>query len=406
MSSSIFDTAILGLGVAGTFCLHRLATQHPTMKILGMEFGRPPAKRRSQMSGFLGLLPSSDGKFFLNNIANVANITGIRKAKSANTLFNGILKQIDDFAVTEDRSPSISLSKRIKKQGYSLSLNDHIQVFPKQIHALSKYMAEPILDNPNITLSFDNEALRVVKQKGVFVISAENEQEYRCKKLIIAVGRSGWRWANELYKSFGLIEENDTAHFGIRIEASSSLFKDFNRSNCSLFTDNDLEIGPLSWYGSVIPEDHFDFTSSAFRGNEARWKTDKVSFQFIGNQPFPAGGFEQTERIAKLTFLLANDRIIKERVSSLLNGRSKISIIPEYNWLKDAILDFAKIVPEITSKAYFHIPTIMPMCSNINIGKNLETDIDNMFVAGESACVKGLLGAVITGLIAADEVAK
>jgi hypothetical protein len=406
MSSTIFDCGVIGIGVSGTFAMHRLATRHPTMKILGMEFGRPPAKRRQQMSGFLGLLPNSDGKFFLNNIANVANITGICKAKSANNLFNGILKLVDDFSITEDRTPSISLSKRIKKQGYTLSLNDHIQIYPKQIRSLSKYLATPILDNPNITLSFDNEALRIVKQKGVFVIAAENEQDYRCEKLIIAVGRSGWRWANELYQSFGIIEENNIARFGIRIEANSSLFNDFNKSNCSLFKDDELEIGPLSWYGSILPEDHFDFTSSAFRGNEARWKTNKVSFQFIGNRPFLDGGFEQTNRLAKLTFLLSNDRIIKERVSSLLNGRSKISIIPEYDWLKESILDFAKIIPEITTKGYFHIPTIVPMCSNINVGKNLETDVDNMFVAGESAQIKGLLGAAISGILAADEVSK
>jgi uncharacterized FAD-dependent dehydrogenase len=405
MTGNIFDCGVIGLGVAGAFCIYKLASQNKDMKILAIEAGRPWLKRRQQMFGFLGCLTTSDGKFFTNNINDVANIVGLRKAKSANTYFNNVLNQIDDFKITKDHSLSISLEKRIKKQGYTVSLNDYTQIYPKQIHMLSKQMADVLENNSNITFSFDNEAMRIVKQKGTFIITTE-EQEYRCKKLIIAVGRAGWRWANELYNSLGIIEDNDIARFGIRVEANSSIFKDFNKSNCSIFKGDDLEIGPMSWYGTVIPEDHTDMAISAFRSNEVRWKTDKVSFQFIGNRPFPSNGFEQADRLAKLTFLIANDRIVKERVSSIISGRSKLSMMHEYDWLKESILDFAKIIPEITTKAYFHLPTIIPLCSQINIGKNLETDIDGMYVAGESAGIRGLLAAGLTGLIVADEVCK
>jgi hypothetical protein len=182
--------------------------------------------------------------------------------------------------------------------------------------------------------------------------------------------------------------------------------KDFNRSNCTIRKGDAIEIGPLSWYGTVIPEDHVDMAISAFRSNENRWKTDKVSFSFIGNRSFPGTGFEQTDRISKLTFLIANDRIIKERVSTILNGKSKISIIPEYDWLKEAITDFANIVPEIATKAHYHSPTIIPASSQIILGDNLESEVSGMFVVGESAGIHGILSAALTGLIVADSVCK
>jgi len=399
-----FDVGIIGAGVAGAFATLKLAKDHKNVKAILFDLGRPPMKRRRQLEGWLGCLPNSDGKLYQSDVLKVADITGLRRAKSAHTWFRHVLEQIDEFKVIKDRSPTAALEKKIKKLGYEISLNDHVQIYPKEIHALSKHMAEVIENGKNITFNFDSEVVRIVKQKNVFVITTE-EHEYRCKKIIVAVGRSGWRWARELYGSFGIVDNNDIARFGIRVETNSSVMKDFNRSNCTI-TKQDLEIGPLSWYGTVIPEDHLDLAISAFRSNENRWKSDKVSFNLIGDRPFPEAGFEQTDRIGKLTFVLANDRIIKERVSAILTGKSRISIIPEYEWLKPVLTDLSAIIPEITTKAYFHVPTIVPSAPKINIGDNLETEVDGMFVAGESAGIHGILSAGIMGIIAADAVCK
>ena len=405
MTNIIADVGIIGMGVAGCFASYKLSSDHPKMKIITFDLGKKFLKRKQQTIGALGCLPDGDGKLFLNDLNKVADITGLRKAKKAFTGVKNILSQIDDFKVVKDRSPSAGLEKKLKKFEYDISTNNHIQMYPKQIHLLSKYFAGQLDINKNVICHFDTEVERVVKQKGVFIITTD-EGEYRCKKLIIAAGRSGWRWSNELYKNFGIIEENDTARFGVRIELNSNIMKDFNRSGCTLTKSNDIEIGPLGWYGSMIPEDHLDHAISAFRSNEGRWKTDKVSFNLIGNRPFPNTGFEQTDRIAKLTFLLSNDRIIKERVSSIMNGRSKISILPEYDWIKDAIANFSKIIPEIATKAYYYIPTIMPLCSKISLEEDLETDINGMYAVGESTSNSGILTAAMTGLIAADSVCK
>lgn len=182
--------------------------------------------------------------------------------------------------------------------------------------------------------------------------------------------------------------------------------KEFNKSNCTIKKGDELEIGPLCWNGTIIPEDHVDLAISAFRSNENRWKTDKVSFSLIKNIKFPNNGFEQTDRIGKLTFLLANDRIIKEKVSYLLNDKSKISIIPEYSWLKETIQELSNIMPEILSKGYFHVPTTMPLAPKVTIASNLETELEGMFVAGESAGTVGILSAACLGLTCADSICK
>jgi uncharacterized FAD-dependent dehydrogenase len=403
---SNYDVGIIGAGIAGAFATLKIAKEHKNAKTILFDLGRPPMKRRRQLEGWLGCLPNSDGKLYLNDITKVADVVGARKAKSSRTLFDKILSNVNgDFKVIKDKAPSVTVDKKIKKLGYEIKLNDYIQIYPKDIHALSKYMAETIEQSKNVTFSFDNEVKRIYKTKNIFTVITE-EQEYKCKKLIIAVGRSGWRWASEVYNSLGIVDNNDIARFGIRVEMSATYMKEFNKSNCTIIKGNELEIGPLSWNGTVIPEDHLDMAISAFRSNENRWKSDKVSFSLIGNRPFPDAGFEQTNRIGQLTFVLTNDRIIKEKVSHILTGKSKISMMHEYDWLKGTLEEVTGIIPDIITKAHFHAPTITPMPPKINLGDNLESEIEGMFVAGESAGIHGILSAGLTGLIAAGSACK
>ena len=404
--SNVFDICVAGMGVAGVFAVYRLAKEHKNIKVLGIDFGKQPMKRRQQLFGWLGCLPSGDGKIFLNDLNKVSNIVGARKTKSANKCVQDVFKRFSDCKVIKDLGPKASIKKRLNDAGYRILLNNYMQLYPHDIHALSKFMAESIEQNKNVTFSFDNEVRQIIKQKNMFIVQTELG-EFKCKRLIVCVGRSGWRWARDLFVNFGIVENNDIAKFGIRVEMQSSNMKDFNKSNCSIFKGNHLEIGPLSWFGTVIPEDHSDMAISAFRGNENRWKSDKVSFNLIGNIPFPNAGFEQTDRIGRLMFVLANDRIIKERVSTILTGKSKISMItPEYDWLRGDIEELSKVMPELLTKAYFHVPTILPLAPEINIGNNLETEVDGMYVAGESASVTGILAAAVMGVIAANEAGK
>lgn len=403
--SNIFDIGIIGMGVAGVFACAKIAKDHKNAKVIAFDLGRPPAKRRRQIDGWFGCLPNSDGKLYLNDVKKVATIVGAKKAKNAHVWADGLLHKIGKFKTIKDKAPNISTEKKFNKLGYEVILNNYTQLYPKDIHTLSKYIADLTEDSKNISFNFDNEVKKIYKQKNVFVIVTD-DQEFRCKKLILSVGRSGWRWVKEVFSNFGIIDNNDIAKFGIRVEMNASNMKEFNKSNCSIIKGNELEIGPFSWAGTIIPEDHVDLAISAFRSNENRWKSDKVSFSLIGNRVFPNSGFEQTDRLGKLTFVLANDRIVKERTSTILSDKSKISIVPEYEWLKNTLEELSIVIPDIITKAYFHVPTIVTTVPQINIGTNLETEIEDMFVAGESAGVSGILAAMTMGTIVGDSVCK
>lgn len=401
-----YDIGIIGVGVAGAFACLKLSQEYKDLKVIAFDIGSAPQKRKNQLLGFLGAAPGSDGKLYSNDTLKVAEIVGKRSAKSALTYVNNILKNIDDFKITQDKSPQVSIEKKFKKLGYNFSLNDYTQIFPFHIHALSRYMSTCFDDNKNISFSFNNEVTKIYKQKNMFIINSEDGGEFKCKKLIIATGRSGWRWSRDLFNSFGIIESNDIARFGIRVEVDASVMDGFNNSNCTIFKGEELEIGPLSWNGTVIPEDHIDMVISAFRSNENRWNSDKVSFSLIGNRMFPGTAFEQIDRLGKLTFLLANDRVIREKISHILADKSKISILTEYDWLKPVIEELSILIPDISTKGYFHVPTLLPLCPPINIGKKLETEIEGLYVVGENANVIGILAAAEMGTIAVNSICQ
>lgn len=402
--NNTYDVAIIGSGVAGAFAALKLSKDNKNLKTILFDLGRPPGKRRRQLEGWFGVLPNSDGKLYSHDVSKVADIVGARKAKSGHSWVMNYFKNHIEYKSVEDKKVYVGVEKRMKKNGFEHYYNDFIQLYPREIHTISKRLAEDVENGGNVCFSFDNEVYKIHKQKGMFAI-ATSQGEFLAKKVLIAVGRSGWRWATDIFHTFGIVESDDTASFGIHAEISSSYMKDFNKSNCT-FHNQELEIGPLSWNGTIIPEDHVDLAISAFRSNENRWKSDKVSFKMIGFRKFENAGVEQTNRLGTLAFVLANERISKERISTIISKKSKISVIPEYNWLVEACESVASVIPDFITKGYFHIPAILPLPPKIRLGNNLATEIDDLYVAGESAGVPGILSAAVTGAIAAESILK
>lgn len=404
MQSKVFDIGIIGGGIAGAFASLRIAEKHRNAKTVLFELGKRPGKRRRQLEGWLGCFPTGDGKIYVDDVNSVLDVADSRKTKTVDKWFMNHLGKVNPMKVITNKTPASSVLKAAKENEYELEIFNYIQWRPESIHQLSKIVSEAIEDAGNVEFSFDNEVYNVSKYRKEFILETK-EGEYRCKKLIICAGRSGWRWANKLYRNFGILSNDDVAMFGLRIEISAQYMKDFNKCHCSLYGNN-VEIGPLNWFGTVIPEDHDDLVISAFRSNEDRWKSDKVSFSLIGHREFEGAGCYQTDRLAKLAFLLSDDRIGKEKIVNFIKGKSELSNLPEYDWFIEALNKLESVMPAIISRGYFHVPDIISTVSEVKVGDNLESEVDGMFVAGESLGIRGIAAAGITGAVAADGACK
>jgi len=398
MRKKIYDIAILGAGVSGAFALYKLS-KYKDLKTCIIDFGRPPGKRRKQLQGWFGCFPYSNARLYFDDYKNVSKKTGIRAASKANRFVQSIMEEHGPIESFKKREPSKEILNNIDRLGYHYLLNNFCQWKPENIHSLSRRIALDS-ENKNINFSFDNNIDDIDIKNNLFYISTEKGLIIS-KKIIFAIGRSGWRFARDIYEKFKIIKNDNVSFFGFRGEVSCGMMSNWNHSHCTIYNDN-LNIGPMSWNGTVIPEDHYDLAISSWRSNEDRWKSDKVSFSVISKKIFNDKGIEQTERLGKLAFILSDNRIGRMRIKDYFNQDFDISYIPEYDWFKDTMKDIEDVIPGFLKKGYFYIPEIKTTIPNIKINNKLSTEIENFYVAGESAGIDGILGAAISGCIAAD----
>jgi len=400
-----FDVCIIGSGVAGTFAALRVSEKYNNIKTLVIDLGKPPMKRRRQLEGFLGCFPVGDGKIYPGDLELVKEVADGRRARPAFKWVLSHLSKVNPMKLVKCAKPTVMTQEKVDSMGFESYYHDHYQWKPKSVHDFSKITSEQMENRKNLVFSFDNIVYSVRKNKdGLFQIVTE-DGDYLAKRIVICVGRSGWRWATNLYDDLGIISNDDYAEYGVRIETSAGLLAGFNKAHMTM-KKGDMTIGPLSWNGSVIQEDHSDLVISAFRSNEDRWKSDKVLFSFLKSVYHYDQGSVQTDRIGKLAGILVNDRVSREKVSTFMRGNSQLNLVPEFDWLRSEFENLEDLIPGILKKGYFHVPDINPKPAEIKIGSNLETEVEGMFVAGEAAGIKGIAAAAIMGTIAIDSACK
>lgn len=415
-TASTYDIGIIGAGVSGVFAALRLAEKHKNLKSIVFEFGPPPPnclrqdpihikRRRRQLEGWFGCFPTGDGKVYVEEDANkVLEVADGRKVKMATKFFSSQIEEINTDKLIKTKLPNQTVKKKAEEEGFSFIHHTYQQWSPEMIHQLSKISADKIEEAGNIVLSFDTDVFTILKTGKSFKV-VTSQGDFSCKKLILCVGRSGWRWVNKLYSSFGILLENDYTSYGIRAELPASTLKEFNKSHCSFVSDG-LSVGPINWFGSIIQEDHADVTIASFRSNEDRWKTDKAFFSIKKKIKQDGEGWQQTDRIAKLSYLLSGDRVGREKLKSFLKKTDQISLLPEYAWLPEAVEIINTFIPNLSARGYFHVPDVDTNTTKINIASNLETEVEGLFVAGESAGIKGIAAAGIMGVLAVDGALK
>ncbi len=401
----IFDYAFIGAGVATVFALQRMTDKQTQKRSIIFDIGRPPLKRKHQVLGWLGCMLSSDGKLFTDSAAMESLLTkDVYSRYSAN-----IISYLNDknliSPLVDNRVP---IDFVLNNSDYEIVHHPYHQMIPKNMHEMSKSLSRSIIDNKKFEFHFDDEVFDITKVDDMFEISTANTTYY-AKNLVLATGRAGTLFTHGILSKHGLLKSDNKFQFGVKIEVDTDIVRDLNKSTFSM-TKGDITYSKFLWNGTMVPEDRFDYTIASYRSNETRWTSDKVHFDLF-KTVHCEGATKELNRIATLAFIaVCNERVVRENLKSIIQGRSKFSILPEFGiskkkggWLIDALKDLDAVLPGIVTSGKAYINALNPIGSyELNLDKNMCAG-DDIYTIGEASGIAGMFQSAVSGNYFADQ---
>ncbi len=457
-----FDVVIVGAGPGGLFAAYKLAGK---LDVAVFEMGRDISRRKCPVnlaegyctkcspcnvtSGVGGAGGLSDGKlnYVHPNYPSSYTVGGnfefidpkylLEKMNEVDEIF--LKHGAPDEMYGEDEERINEFLRRANAAG--------IEFVPlRQRHVGSDEL-------PKVIKSIENE----LKKKGVKIftrktvvdidpserkVRTSDGEEYGYEFLILAVGRSGASWLEEWSKKYGIatLDNEKAIDIGVRVEVPASIMDEIT----STIYDPKLRVVtkrhddymrtfctcPRGW---VIREDYGDFC--LVNGHsKAREKTSNTNFALLGHYRFTEPFDEPNEwgrDLARITTKLGGGNPIVQRLKDLRLGRRSTESRIKNNRLVqptlktaipgdislaypgrviddiiDALERLERVIPGVADDStLLYAPEVKFYSLRLNVDANMRTNIPFIYAVGDGAGIsRGIVGAAVTGLIAAESI--
>lgn len=455
MEDKIYDVAIIGCGTAGIFAGYELAEGMPSLKVVMIEqgsdiYGRkcPITKNRnigcikckscSIMNGFGGAGAYSDGKFNFTTEFGGWLSEYIPEAEVMQ-LFEYVDGINLKFGATAERFSTKS-EEAVKIEKRALQNDLHL------LHAVVKHLGTE--NNLKIlTRLFEhlkerveircNTAVRqIVPGDGIYTLQLADGGAIRCRYLVNAPGRSGAEWFSQQCKALKLDLINNQVDIGVRVELPARVFEHITdvvyESKLMYRTKQYGDIVRtfcMNPYGHVVSENvdgiitvnGHSYTDPALRSENTNFAL-LVSNRFTQpfNEPYQYG-----KRIASLSNMLGGG-VLVQRFGDLVKGirtnehrlgqsfttptlkatPGDLSLVLTKRHLDniiEMIYALDKIAPGTANyDTLLYGVEVKFYSSRLELSKELETKLPNMFAIGDGAGItRGLSQASASGVYVA-----
>jgi len=458
MKKKEYEVIIVGAGPAGIFTALELSKKN-NMSILILEKGKELDQRVCQMrskkescfhcspcsllSGWGGAGAFSDGKLNLSTEIGGQLDNYIDKDK-----VNSLIKYTDDIYLEFGADKTIyGINKEeidiIKREASLASL----ELIPSKIRHLGTEKCTKILKKMyhylknKITIQTDTEVKRILIDKGKAIGIETTEGEIIKGDFIIASpGRAGSEWLKRQADDLNIKISNNPVDVGVRVEVPAITMKRLTdiiyESKLVYYTqlfDDRVRTFCMCPYGEVVIE--FSDSITSVNGHSYQeHRTDNTNFALLVSTAFTEPFKEPIaygKYIARLANILSGG-VIVQRLGDLELGRRStqerinrsiviptlkeatpgdLSFVLPYRILTDIIemlKAMDKIAPGVYSKhTLLYGVEVKFYSSRLELSECLETEINNLFAAGDGAGItRGLIQASTSGIIVADEILK
>lgn len=458
-----YDVIIVGAGPAGLFSAYELISKNNKLKVCVLDQGScvknricPMAKKGvpcqncnpcAILSGYGGAGTFSDGK--LNYIYKLgkSDLSKYMLESEAVKLIDETEEIFNQFKMDAEVYPTNmkeaeEIRKKVAIAGARLLIikqkhlgSDHL---PEYIDGICEYLTDKgvtLIDRANVTdIHTVNE-----NEHEVTYVTGTKETKLKSKYVIVAPGRTGAKWIQELADKYEIPYTNQSIEVGVRVEVRKDIMEDLTNViyDPTIFIKTKTYSDEIRTFctnpgGFVAKENYYGYI--CVNGHALKdTKSNNTNFAFISkvNLTEPVTNTRlYGESIARIANVLGDGKPILQTLKDLRNGRrsewhriKKGFIEPT---LKDCVAgDLAlvmphriitnilegletldKIIPGVNNDdTLLYGPEIKFFSNEIETNNKFKLENDNIYFVGDGAGKAGnIVTAAATGLVAARDI--
>ncbi len=451
-----YDIIIIGAGAGGVFLAYELTKLDINAKVLMVDKGADLVERvggdingdkakcspKHIMNGYGGAGALSDGKYNITTQfgGELHTAIGIGPAMDLMEYVDDVLCQFGGA----DAKLYSTISSNLKTE----ALKHDLHLLDAKVRHLGTDRNVKILDKmyhytkKKVEMRFYCNAENVVKNEdGTFTVRLDDGEDYNCKHVILATGRSGSKWGAGICENLGIELERNRVDIGVRVELPGEIFKhitdDVYESKIVYKTDkyNDMvRTFCMNPYGEVVEENtNGILTVNGHSYSNPELRTENTNFALLVSNKLTApfkDSNEYGESIARLSNMLGGG-VLMQRFGDLVKGRRSSErrmqkcftrptlkatpgdlslVLPkrQLDNIIEMIYALDKIAPGTANEdTLLYGVEVKFYNSRIEVKENLETKVDGLYAIGDgSGLTHSLSQASASGVLVARELVE
>ena len=432
-----YDIIIAGARAGGVFMAYELTKLDCKAKVLMIDKGAPLEKRQCPikrgitptcikcspchiMNGYGGAGTLSDGKYNITTEfgGDLHRYVGREKAME-------LMEYVDDVLCSMGGSEAKLYDTDSELKTKALHYDLHL-LGAKVRHLGTDRNVEilgRIFDyiSSVIETKFYTTLTEVDKTDDGFVVTTSKGEQFFCKDLVLAAGRSGSKWISTVCDSLNIKQKKNRVDIGVRVELPAEIFKHITdvvyESKFVYQTDkyNDLvRTFCMNPYGEVVAENTNGIvTVNGHSYADPALRTENTNFALLVSntftEPFEDSN-EYGESIARLSNMLGGG-VLLQRFGDLVKGRRSSARRMEKCFTRPTLKatpgDLSLVIPkrqlDDIIEMIYALDKIAPGTANedtllygvevkfynmkVDVDNNLKTEVDGLYALGDGSGV-------------------